>query len=181
MLGSDTCGGTFSAGTYSFTPAGPSPPATCDLSIQVCDGGTPDECATETATINITAVNDPPTGGADGYSTAKNTVLNVPAPGVLGNDSDPEGLALTAQNTTATDVGGSSVTMNADGSFTFTPKNNYTGADGFSYDACDAGALCVTVRVDITVTAGGNNPPTFDTTPSTSLSLIHISEPTRPY
>lgn len=170
VLGPDTCGGTFAGGTYSFTPSGPSPPASCDLSIQVCDGGTPDECDPETATITITAVNDPPTGTADSYSTPRNTVLNQPAPGVLGNDSDPEGGALTAQNPTGTDVGGSSVTLNADGSFTFTPKNNYTGADGFSYDVCDPSASCVTVRVDITVTAGGNNPPTFDGTPPTTAT-----------
>ena len=36
----------------------------------------------------MTAVNDAPTAGADGYTTAEDTLLTVTAPGVLGNDAD---------------------------------------------------------------------------------------------
>ena len=37
------------------------------------------------------AANDPPTAVRDGYSTDEDMTLVVPAPGVLGNDGDPDG------------------------------------------------------------------------------------------
>ena len=42
-------------------------------------------------TLDVTAVADPPTAGADGYTIAEDTLLTVTAPGVLGNDADPDG------------------------------------------------------------------------------------------
>ena len=35
-------------------------PASCVVAIQVCDGGTPNLCATQTTTVTITPVNDAP-------------------------------------------------------------------------------------------------------------------------
>jgi gliding motility-associated-like protein len=66
-----------------------------------------------------------------------NTTLNVTAPGLLGNDSDPDGDALTIVqfivNGTVYNVGQvanfaqGSIIVNADGSFTFIPTPGYTG------------------------------------------------------
>ena len=71
VLPADDCGGTFAAGTYSFTPTGPTPPANCDVAIQVCDGGSPDLCDTEgPVTVTITAVNDPPSITSSAPTTA---------------------------------------------------------------------------------------------------------------
>ena len=47
-------------------------------------------------TITVTAVNDAPAAAADAYSTAEDTALTVAAPGVLANDTDPDGDPLTA-------------------------------------------------------------------------------------
>ena len=47
-------------------------------------------------TITVSAVNDAPTAAADAYSTGEDTALTVEASGVLANDSDPDGDALTA-------------------------------------------------------------------------------------
>jgi VCBS repeat-containing protein len=72
-----------------------------------------------TVTITISAANDAPVATSDSYSTAGDTVLNVAAPGVLGNDTDVEGNTLTA-----TKIGNPShgtVTLNSNGSFTYTP------------------------------------------------------------
>ena len=44
-----------------------------------------------TVTITVTAVNDAPVAADDAYTTAEDTALTVAAPGVLGNDSDPDG------------------------------------------------------------------------------------------
>jgi hypothetical protein len=80
--------------------------------------------------------NNPPVAVDDGYSMVKNTTLNVLAPGVLGNDSDPDGDPLSAAL-------GSSNTSNGtlsffdDGSFVYTPEPDFTGTDSFTYTAND--------------------------------------------
>jgi len=65
----------------------------------------------------------------DAYSTFEDTPLVVAADGVLGNDPD-------AANFSAAVAAGPShgtVTLDADGSFTYTPTANYNGADSFTY------------------------------------------------
>ena len=44
----------------------------------------------------MTSVNEAPMAVNDGYSTNKNTSLNVPAPGVLANDLDGDDDGLSA-------------------------------------------------------------------------------------
>ena len=67
--------------------------ATITLVLQD-NGGTANggvnQSAPVTFTITVTAVNDPPTAVADTGTTNEDTVLTVPAPGVLGNDVDPD-------------------------------------------------------------------------------------------
>ena len=64
-------------------------------------------------------------------------MLTVAAPGVLGNDSDPDGDPLTAVLVSGPSHG--SLTLNANGVL-YTPAVDYAGADSFSYRASD-GAL----------------------------------------
>ena len=44
---------------------------------------------TATVSITVTTVNGPPTAANDTYTTPEDAPLNVPAKGVLANDSDP--------------------------------------------------------------------------------------------
>jgi VCBS repeat-containing protein len=101
------------------------------------------------ATVNITVTNDAPIATDDSYVTDKNIALNVPAPGVLGNDSDPNGDPLTA----VVDVNptNGSLTLNADGSFTYTPNTDYVGADSFTYHANDGADDSNIATVNLTV------------------------------
>jgi VCBS repeat-containing protein len=88
--------------------------------------------------VTITAVNDPPAAGGDSYSTAEDTTLTIEAPGVLTNDGDPD---TTTSTLTAALVAGpehGTVTLNPDGSFTYTPAANFYGADSFTYKATAA-------------------------------------------
>jgi FtsP/CotA-like multicopper oxidase with cupredoxin domain len=91
----------------------------------------------------------------DSYSVEEGGTLNVAAPGVLGNDTDPEGGELTAvlvQDATHGDL-----TLNADGSFDYIPETNFSGTDEFGYRA--QGTLPSNVAtVTITVTPV-NDPP----------------------
>src|SRR5207237_1118655 len=80
--------------------------------------GTVDSCAA-TVSITGTAVNDPPVAANDSYAATEDTVLTIAAPGVLANDSDVDGDPLTALIVVA--PGHGAVTLNANGSFTYTP------------------------------------------------------------
>src|SRR4030095_689829 len=94
------------------------------------------DSAPATVNITVTPVNDPPgTSGAtvadDSYTTPEDTTLTVTAPGVLANDSDVYGDSLTAIQISGPAHG--TLTLNSDGSFTYTPALNYNGPDSFTY------------------------------------------------
>ena len=74
-------------------------------------------------------------GGNDSYSTNEDQVLNVAAPGVLGNDADIDGRPLQAVLVSGPAHG--TLTLNANGSFSYMPAANFNGADSFSYKAND--------------------------------------------
>ena len=87
-------------------------------------------------TITVTAVNDAPIAADDAYSTSPRTrALTVAAPGVLANDTDVDGDPLTAVLVTGPSHG--TLTLNANGSFTYTPDANFNGTDSFTYRAND--------------------------------------------
>ncbi|MCH8616671.1 VCBS domain-containing protein [Sphingomonas sp. SM33] len=92
----------------------------------VANGG--DDTGTATATINVTAGNQPPVPTNDVIWASNNTVVTLSSDVLLGNDTDTDGLALTLVSVSAPAgaLGGSgNVTVNADGTFSFT-----TGAAG---------------------------------------------------
>jgi VCBS repeat-containing protein len=101
--------------------------------------------------IGVTAVNDAPVAQNDSYSVAEDGSLTVPAAGLLGNDSDVDGDALTAQLVSGPAHG--TLTVNPDGSFTYTPDADYNGADSFTYRASDGSTTSGVATVNIGVTA----------------------------
>jgi hypothetical protein len=84
----------------------------------------------------ITAVDDPPGAVPDGYATTKST-LAVAAPGVLANDTDDDSPASSLRAVLVTAPANGSLTLDADGSFTYTPNQGFHGTDTFSYEAND--------------------------------------------
>ena len=109
-----------------------------------------------TVTLTVIAVNDAPVAAGDAFSTAEDTRLTVPAPGVLGNDTDPDGNPLTAVLVTGPSHG--SLTVNTNGSFTYTPAANFAGSDSFTYRASDGTATSTVAMVTLTVTAVNDAP-----------------------
>jgi hypothetical protein len=81
------------------------------------------------------AVNVAPVAENDFYSTEEETSLIVVSPGVLANDTDPNGDSLTAL--LEDDAANGTVTLNADGSFSYTPDPEFNGVDLFTYHAND--------------------------------------------
>ena len=119
-------------------------------------------------------VNDPPVAVNNAYSTNLNTTLNVPAPGVLGNDTDPENNALTAILVSGPS-NASSFILNADGSFSYTPNGGFTGQDQFRYKAKDpSNAESNEATVTITV----QNVPTTAPSAPTPLSAVKTNSTT---
>jgi len=158
IASSDTCGGviTSDTGVYTFTPAGPIPPASCVIGIKVSDNGTPNLSATQSTTISITAVNDLPVSAADSYSTKEDETLTVATPGVLTNDSDPDNVNITA--VLVSNVSHGTLTLNTNGSFSYTPGANYNGSDSFTYKATDGESDSNTTTVTITITPVNDAP-----------------------
>ena len=109
-----------------------------------------------TSTFDNVSLSTPPTAVADAYSVNEDSTLTVPVAGVLANDADPEGNALTA--TLVANVGHGSLTLNGNGSFTYTPTANYSGPDSFTYKANDGVFDSGTVTVTLTVNPANETP-----------------------
>jgi VCBS repeat-containing protein len=118
-----------------------------------------------------------PVATNDSYSTTVDTALDVSAPGVLANDTDAETDPLTAAVVTGPTHG--SVTLNANGSFHYSPNALFSGTDTFTYQANDGGAggtgLSNIATVTITVSVV-NLPPvavndSYSTNQDTQLTV----------
>ena len=104
------------------------------------DDVTPHDFSPNSDSATVTAINDAPAANGDSYNANQDTVLNVTAPGVLGNDTDGDSPASSVKavpSDPASTYGPfhGSVSLNADGSFTYTPVAGYTGPDSFAYMA----------------------------------------------
>ena len=111
---------------------------------------------TATVSITVAAVNDAPVAVNDSYSTNEDTPLTIAAPGVLGNDTDVDSPTLTA--TLVSGPAHGTLTLNADGSFTYTPAANFNGSDSFTYTASDGSLDSNVATVAITINAVNDAP-----------------------
>jgi hypothetical protein len=84
----------------------------------------------------VAPANQAPEAAPDSYSTKRNARLTVAAPGVLGNDADPDGGELRAALASGP-ANAKSFTLRSDGSFDYQPKPGWTGTDSFTYTAQD--------------------------------------------
>jgi uncharacterized delta-60 repeat protein len=124
-----------------------------------------------TANSNPYAVDDGP------YDASEDEVLEIEAPGVLENDTDPDGDSLFAVQ--ATDALYGTVLLNDDGSFTYTPELRFSGEDSFTYRAEDPDGLTSgEATVTVVVRAANSAPVAFDDTYIlTSGDTLNIAAP----
>jgi hypothetical protein len=114
-------------------------------------------------TVDVRPVNDDPAAKIDRYMLEENNILGAGSPGVLGNDSDIDGDSLTASLVAGPTHG--SLILNSDGSFTYTPNEDFTGLDTFSYLASDNLGGSATAMVFINVSPSTIPPADTNTEP----------------
>ena len=157
---------------WPWPPTGPSPtrrPADFNgsdsFTYQANDGSA--DSNPVTVTITVHAVNDAPVAVDDVASTDEDTPLHAVAPGVLGNDTDTEGDALSAAVVTGP-AHAASFTLHADGSYDYTADPNFHGTDSFTYRANDGSADSNVATVTITVNSVNDAPVATDDVASTN-------------
>ncbi len=112
------------------------------------------ESAVVTVTLTINPVNDAPVAVDDTFNTPEDTELVVPAPGVLANDTDADGETLSVVSV-VTEPAHGVLALNADGSFTYMPEENFFGSDTFTYKVADGTGLFD--EAVVTIQVGGVN------------------------
>jgi subtilisin-like proprotein convertase family protein len=119
---------------------GTNPNGTWTLFIREQDNNPPETGSlTGGWSLSITAAKGVPNAAPDTFQAQAGKQLTVAGPGVLGNDRDPDGEALTAVLAGQPKRG--TVTLQPDGGFTYKAKKKAKGTDSFTYLAQDATGL----------------------------------------
>ncbi|MEM7128643.1 MAG: Ig-like domain-containing protein [Chloroflexota bacterium] len=122
-----------------------------------------------TVSITVNPINDPPIAIVDSYSVNEDNALTVElANAVLDNDSDPEGDALTAILVSTVSYGG--LSLNEDGTFSYTPNPDYSGDDSFTYIVTDGNEESDETQVNITINPQNDGPVATDDTATTYIN-----------
>ena len=164
-------------GTFTYTPAA-NYNGSDTFTYHANDGTGNSNIAT--VTITVSPVNDAPVAVNDAYTTNEDTPLTVVlANSVLVNDTDTEGNALTAILNVGPANG--TLTLNANGTFTYTPAANYNGSDTFTYHANDGTGNSNIATVTITVSTLINDVPVavndaYTTNEDTPLTVALANE-----
>ena len=163
--------------TYTVDVANPNPPGNDATGVtfqDIIDPQTTRFGADFDLRVSPLAINDT-------YSAEQNVTLNVPAAGVLSNDTGVPaptvggipGCVDVAAPFVCTTTAGGTVTLNTNGSFSYTPINaGFTGADTFTYTATN-GQTAPNPGVDdvATVTINVDAAPTVTSTTPTNGAI----------
>ncbi|MEZ4656774.1 MAG: Ig-like domain-containing protein [Caldilineaceae bacterium] len=127
---------------------------------------------TDTATVNIDVTNTAPTATNDSFTAQTATAFNG---NVKSNDSDADGDPLTVNTTPVSNVTHGSLTLNGDGTFSYTSDAGYVGPDSFTYEISDnAGATAqATATISVSATLVNNAPNAVDDTATTDEDVAH--------
>jgi VCBS repeat-containing protein len=143
-----------------------------EVVVGVSDGSDTDS---QTLSVTVVNVNEPPVAQDDGYETSEDSSLTIAAPGLLTNDTDPDSgdvKSVVGVNGLEANVGqqivltsGALLTANSNGSYQYDPNGafEFLGAgesqnDYFSYTIADRQGAVSSATVTITV-RGANDAP----------------------
>ena len=115
----------------------------------------------------------------DYANTDENTSVTI---SVLDNDTDPDNDALTVTDVTSGQYG--TVVINNDNTITYTPNDNFSGSDAFSYTVSDGNGGEDTADVTIGVQPVQNPPVAVNdyanTDENTSVTISVLDNDYRP-
>jgi RHS repeat-associated protein len=124
-------------------------------------------CAIQRFTLTVQNANVAPIALPDAYAIDENRALSVPAAqGVLANDTDPGGLALSASIVTPPSSG--ALDLAPSGAFGYVPRPGFVGRDTFTYVANDGAHTSNPATVTITVRSVNTAPIAADDSYATS-------------
>jgi len=165
--------------TLVLTPA-PDENGDAAIVVKVSDG---DKVTRDTTRLRVTPVNDPPVTADDRYTPTQGQTLQVASAseGVLANDRDVDGDALTAR--VVSDPTDGALSLDGDGTFTYTPDDRFVGTDTFAYEASDGNGAVDTsvvrlrVRSNAEVNVGvEGDTVAVDDTVAVALTIRGLSE-----
>ncbi len=158
-----TIGGTFGDGLGQLA---------LPFSVDVDENGWVYVMDTMNSRIQLFHPNTTPITEADTYNLTTNTTLNTTAAnGVLANDSDPNNDPLTAIMVNYPEHAETFI-FNPDGSFTYVPELDYSGADTFTYEASDGLLSSFETMVTINI----SEPPPTETPTDTVTATDTATE-----
>ncbi len=147
-------------GTFSYTPnADFNGTDTFSYTVTDGNGGT----STATVQVVVAPANDGPVAMDDSANVDEDGSVKID---VLSNDSDLDGDSLSV-----TEVGqpaNGSVTINADGTISYTPAEDYNGSDSFTYTISDGNGGTATATVYVCVKPVNDAPTAQDDAASTN-------------
>ncbi|WP_163850046.1 Hint domain-containing protein [Pseudooceanicola aestuarii] len=119
---------------------------------------------------NVLTDNDDPDAMADTATTDEDTPVTID---VLDNDGDSNpGDVLKVES--VTDGANGTVAINADGTVTYTPDDDFNGEDSFTYTVSDGNGGTDTASVTVTVTPVNDDPVGNDDTASTGYQTAVV-------
>jgi RHS repeat-associated protein len=132
--------------------------------------------------LNTITLQGAPTAVNDWYQTAAWAPLEIPAPGILYNDSDPLNKPLTVELVSGPLFG--DLILNGDGSFGYTPHIDYPSSDNFTYRVYNGSLysnvalvyLAVYKKGSITKIASSENPSTYGQPVTFTVSVVEGKE-----
>ena len=128
---------------------------TDSFTYTVSDGNGGTDVAT--VTVNVGGVNDAPVAVDDTVTTPEDQPVTFDP---LANDTDPDGDPLSYQGTPTAEHG--TVTVNPDGTITYTPDPDYNGPDTITYVVKDPSGLTDTGTITVNVTPVNDAPDAVD-------------------
>lgn len=142
-------------GSFTYTHDGSETTAD-SFSYKVSDGA--DESNTATVALTITPVNDTPVASDDAYTGIEEggAFARIAPVGVLSNDTDAEGDALSVTLVSGPAYG--SLSLESSGAFLYTHDGSETVSDSFTYQASDGVSNSAVATVTLTITPV-NDPP----------------------
>ncbi|MET4733442.1 VCBS repeat-containing protein [Thalassospira sp. MBR-102] len=118
-------------GSWTFVPAANFHGDNVEISFVASDGEFEDSGI---VTIDVASVNDAPVAENDSFVIEADSthIFNL-----LANDSDVDGDSITVTSSSYVTAQGVTVEVNADGSFSYTAPEGFSGTDSFTYEISD--------------------------------------------